>query len=280
MTDLPFSEKYGYAPDPTPKPDDHFPGWVRYAIANEIKILNDNSPSSSLPYIDLYSFFRPYIWKVLDTMPPGNPMGGPWAHYIPATLLKCPWWQYYDILEQLTLHIEKRWGGGYTNDFSAKVNTILAREGIQWKLENGKVVRVLNPQIEKQVKEVSILLASPKFKGPDEQFAKALESLNKRPEPDKENCVKDAVGAIEAVANIIADTRRVQLNTLLNREPFRSNVPPTIREAIEKIYAYRGASPGVAHGQVGPSVVSIAEATWVLATSAATMLYLASLMLN
>ncbi len=100
-----------------------------------------------------------------------------------------------------------------------------------------------------------------------------IDCLNQRPEPDEENCVKDAVGALEAVANIVAGTAGVQLNTMLNQEPFRSGIHPTIRQSIEKIYAYRGAAPGVGHGQVGPSVVGVSEAIWVLATTAATIIY-------
>jgi len=276
MTDSLFSERYGFAPQPDRKPDDHLPGWVREAITNEIGGFISNKPSTSLPDIDIYALFRPYIWQVLDREPPGNPLGGPWNFYIPRTLMQCSWWQFYDILEQVARLVDQQWEGQYTNSFSGRINAILAREGMQWELENGELVRVFNPQIDKQIKEVRVLLTNPTCKGPDEQFAKALDCLNKRPQPDEENCVKDAVGALEAVANIIAGTTGVQLNTLIDREPFRSNIHPTIRQAVEKIYAYRGAAPGVGHGQVGPATVGIAEATWVLAACAATILYLVS----
>src|SRR6266487_2814886 len=33
--------------------------------------------------------------------------------------------------------------------------------------------------------------------GPNDQFGNALAAFNRRPEPDTENCVKDAVGAAE-----------------------------------------------------------------------------------
>lgn len=201
-------------------------------------------------------------------------MSGPWAYYIPRTLTQCLWWQFYDILEEISQLISWGWGGEYLTAFSKNISVILARDGIPWSLEHGRVVRALNLQLAKQIQKVHTLLANPRFKGPDEQFEKAVEYLNKRPDPDEENCVKDAVGAIEAVANIIAGTTGVQLNKLLGREPFKSGMHPAIIQAIEKIYAYRGAAPGVGHGQVGPPAVGLAEATWVLATSSATILYL------
>lgn len=268
-----FSEREGLLPRPDLQADDYLPTWVREAVTNEVRDFVQNKPSAQLRDLAIYLLFRPYISKVLRREPPGSPMGGPWTYYIPRTLAQCSWWQFYDILEDISQLVARGWGEEHLATCSARINTILARDGIPWSLEQGRVTRTLNPQVAKQIREVRTLLTNQRFKGPDEQFGKAVEYLNKRPDPDEENCVKDVVGAIEAVANIIAGTTSVQLNKLLDREPFKSSVHPTIRQAIEKIYAYRGAVPGVAHGQVGPSAVGLAEATWVLATAAATILY-------
>ncbi len=273
MANQRFSDTYGFAPQPDSKPDDHLPGWVREAITNEIRGFVDNPPLASLPGIDVYALFRPYIWQVLDREPPGNPMGGPWSFYIPKTLMECLWWQFYDIVQQISQLVSQQWGDECSINISERVNTVFAREGIPWKIEDGEVVRALAPSIQEQIREASALLTNPRFEGPDEQFKRAIGCMNQRPGPDEENCVKDAVGALEGVANIIAGTTGAQLNTLLHQEPFQSGIHPTIRQSIEKIYAYRGAAPGVGHSQVGPATVSIAEATWVLATSAATILY-------
>jgi hypothetical protein len=274
MANRRFSERNGFAPQPNTKPDDYLPGWVRESITNEIRSLVSNKPQASLPDIDIYTLFRPYIWQVLGREPPGNPMNGPWAMYIPKTLLQCSWWQFYDMLQQISEYINQQWGEECSVAFSGRLNIVLAREGIPWKIEDNEVIRALAPQVQEQISKASALLTNPKFEGPDEQFNKAILCLNRRPEPDEENCVKDAVGALEAVANIIAGTTGIQLNTLLNRELFRSNVDIIIRQTIEKIYAYRGAAPGVGHALIGHSTVGITEATWVLATSAATILYL------
>lgn len=276
MAELLFSEREGFVPRPDLQADDYLPTWVREAVTNEVRDFVQNKPSPQLPDLAIYLLFRPYISKVLRREPPGSPMGGPWAYYIPRTLAQCSCWQFYDVLEDISQLIARGWGEEYLATFSANITTILARDGIPWSLDQGQVVRTLNPQVAKQIQEVCTLLANPKFIGPDEQFDKAVRFLNKRPNRDEKNCVKDAVGAVEAVANIIAGTTGVQLNTLLDREPFRSGIHPAIRQAIAKIYAYRGAAPGVGHGQVGPSEVGLAEAIWVLAASAATILYFVS----
>ena len=270
-----FSEREGFAPQKNPQSDDYLPGWVREAITNEIRdFAQSGAPLPGSYRLNLYPLFRPYIWKVLSTQPPGSPMGGPFHYYIPEVLKQCDWYQCYDILEELSRLINQQLGEKDSQEFSERVNAILAREGIPWKLEQGKVVRRFNPYIAEQINIVQILLADPKFKGPDEQFAKAVEHLNRRPSPDEENCIKDAVGALEAVANILVGTSVKQLNDLLKEEPFKSGIHPIIRQAIEKVYAYRGAAPGASHGQVGSATVGMAEATWVLVVSAATILYL------
>jgi len=274
MAERLFSEREGLAPQPETHADDYLPPWVREDITNAIKDFIENNPPVVYAHLDIYSLFRPYIWKVLQREPPTSAVGGPWAMYIPRTLAQCSWWQFYDIIQQISECMNRQWGQEYIPAFSEKVNTILARDGIPWRLDHqGLVIRALHPQVARQIQEARALLANPRFRGPDEQFERAIGYMSKRPEPEEENCVKDAIGAVEAVANILAETTGVQLNRLLDREPFSSGIPPTIKEAVQKIYAYRGTTPGVAHGQVGPSVVSLAEAMWILSVSAATILY-------
>lgn len=273
MTEPIFSERERFAPQKDLQAHNHLPGWVREAITNEIRDFIQKDALPGVSTLDLYPLFKPYIWKILNRPPPNSPLGGPFRYYIPEVLAQCSWYQCYDVLEEISRLIGQQLGEEDLKEFSERINAILAIEGIPWKLEQGKVIRTLSPQIAEQINEVRILLTDPKFKGPDEQFAKAIEHLNKHPDPDEENCVKDAVGALEAVANIIAGTSGKQLNELLREEPFKSGIHPIIRQAIEKVYAYRGAAPGAGHGQVGPSVVKIEEALWVLATSTATILY-------
>ncbi len=269
-----FSEREGFAPQEGPQAHDYLPPWAREAIIQEIRDWALDRVLLGFPGEDMYPLFRPYIRKVLNKQPPNSPAGGPFSYYIPAVLAQCSWYEFYDILERI-FRLPGRGFGRTKTEFLGKINAILAREGIPWKLEQGKVIRALNAQIAKLINESHVLLTDPRFKGPDEQFAKAIEHLNRRPDPDEENCVKDAVGALEAVANIIAGTTGKQLNDLLREELFTSGVHPIIRQAIEKIYAYRGAAPGAAHGQVGSAMVTSEEAIWVLATSAATIIYFA-----
>ena len=270
-----FSEREGLIRPIEPQAPDYLPPWARDSISQCIRDLVVSTVYQGKPTLDVYPLFKPYIWKVLGTRPPTEPMGGPFKLYIPKVLETCIWWECYDILEKLyQVCVRLEGGEEYLAQFSLMINAVLVREGVVWKLDHGKIIRDLPPQTVRQLGQVVTVLADPRFKGPDVQFSKAIEHLNRRPDPDEENCIKDAVEALEAVVNIIVGTTDKQLNALLKEEPFKSGIHPIISQMLDKLYAYRGAVPGSAHGQVGPAVVEPADATWVLAVSCATILYL------
>lgn len=277
MADPLFSEREGFAPKMGVQTDDYLPGWVREAIKNEITDLAEKTAMVSIiAYkLNLYPIFRPYIWKVMGVKPPGSPQGGPYAYYIPKVLEQCPWYMFYDALEEVANAIKLQLGEEYFAKFLERINSLLGKEGIAWQYDiRGKFERTLHPSIKKLIEQAQFVISDPRFQGPDLQLQKAISHLNKRPEPDEENCIKDSVGALEGVANFIAGTTGAQLNQLIDIEPFRSRLPATIRESIKKVYAYRGNAPGASHALLGEPVVDLSDAKWVLAISTATILYL------
>ncbi|MDP2935755.1 MAG: hypothetical protein Q8O86_04620 [Dehalococcoidia bacterium] len=282
MSEQPFSQRHSLAPAPSPQRDDHLPPSVRAELAITFRDCASEGLFGGTPepavldelYNILYNRLKPLIWKVLQRQPPGNPMGGPWNYYIPELINKCEWWQFYDICEEMykvALKYGNKEGGGI---FAQRANALFAREGVAWRFSGGSIERAYNPLVAETLEQARTLLQDPKYEGADEHFQKALDHLNRRPEPDKENCVKDAVGAVEATARIICGDPKAKLSDILGKEPFRSGIHPTLRVAIERLYAYRGDVGGVAHGQVGPSQVGIEEANWALTMAAATILYL------
>ena len=125
-----------------------------------------------------------------------------------------------------------------------------------------------------RVKEARYLLKEQEFKGADEHFEKAVRALNVRPNPDVENCVKDAVAAIESVGRIIVNDEKALLPDIIKDMTKKGIIPKPLDQAIQKVYEYRGSEPGVAHGAVQASKVTVDEAEFVLAMSAAMIIYL------
>jgi hypothetical protein len=183
----------------------------------------------------------------------------------------CQWWQFYDICEVLWQGLKYK---SQKDSLSDEINNLLREEHLGFELRDGKVEKIGSGFVDAQIKEARYLLKEPEFKGADEHFEKALKALNIRPKPDVENCVKDAVSAIESIGRIIVNDDRAMLSDIIKNMAKDRTIPKPLDEVIQKIYAYRGDQPGVAHGLVGTSKVTIDEAEFVLAMSAVVIIYL------
>ena len=186
-------------------------------------------------------------------------------------IMSCEWGQFYDICEVMWNVLPSDTN---KNEFSAQVTQLFAEERPGFELRNGSVEKVGPAFIDAQVQEARYLLKEPEFKGADEHFEKAIKAVNVRPNPDVENCILDAVSAIESVGRIIANDDKAVLGNIIRSMVREGVIPKLLGETIQKVYAYRGDEPGVAHGLVGPSEVTVDEAEFVLAMSAAIIIYL------
>lgn len=192
------------------------------------------------------------------------------------TLIRgCQWWQFYDICEVVWAALYSSYSSRDQDEFSTQVNTLFREEQLGFEFKDGKAEKVGAGFIDAKIKEARYLLKEPEFKGADEQFEKAIKHLNVRPNPDVENCIKDAVSAIESVGRIIVKNDKALLSDIIKDMVKNEIIPKPLDQAIQKVYAYRGDQPGVAHGLVGASKVTIDEAEFVLAMSAAIIIYLA-----
>lgn len=195
-----------------------------------------------------------------------------WA--IEKLIKECEWWQFYDICEVMWAALYSSYSSRDQDEFSTQVNTLFREEQLGFEIREGKAEKVGAGFIDAKVKEARYLLKEPEFKGADEHFEKAIKALNVRPNPDVENCVKDAVAAIESVGRIIIGDEKALLDDIIKDMAKKGVIPKPLDQTIQKIYAYRGDQPGVAHGLVGASKVTVDEAEFVLAMSAAMIIYL------
>ncbi|MBA7664993.1 hypothetical protein ES703_73059 [subsurface metagenome] len=191
---------------------------------------------------------------------------------IERIIMNCEWYQFYDICEVI-------WANPYSEhsnhqeEFSEEVNALFREEQLGFEMRDGKIEKVGSGFIDAKVKEARYLLKEPEFKA-DEHFEKAIKALNVRPNSDVENCIKDAVASIESVGRIIVGNEKALLDDIIKDMTKKGAIPKPLDQAIQKVYAYRGNEPGVAHGAVGASQVTVDEAEFVLAMSAAIIIYL------
>jgi hypothetical protein len=203
------------------------------------------------------------------------------ARTIETNILECEWFNFYEMC-QITYSYLREHGSNnsqqikpYTyKDFQEQINALLKDEFLGFELKDGIIEKLGNPVTDTQIREVRVLLKEPEYKGADQHFEKAIRALNMRPNPDVENCIKDAVSAIESVGRVIIGDENALLNDIIKDAEKKNVIPQPLDQTFQKIYAYRGNEPGIAHGAVDISKVTVDEAELILAISAAMIIYL------
>lgn len=267
-----FSSRYGVGPQKQQLAQHEVPRWVR----GEFEYILHKYSGVRIRLI-LYEWLRPLIWKITGDRPkdPGHiDYWEIWGRpYVQHVINKCDWWEFFEICEYAHAVIVE-----YTSraeEFEIENNKLFAHDLMAWKFEEGKIVPARPDEVAKIFEQAKGLLAETKYAGPNEQFRKANGHLSEKPEPDTENCVKDAVGALEGVANIVTGQPNQTLGGLLSNGYLRPLLPDKLHGVFERLWAYRSSEPGVGHANTGTSTVGVEEAEWVLAMCATSMVFLA-----
>lgn len=178
------------------------------------------------------------------------------------------WWQFYDATEELLRLTHE------PEHVAEEINSLFASEGSPYSMTSSGIQWRLTARAEEAVREVDRLLdLEERFLGPAEQWQKAQGHLAKRP-PDAENCVKDAVGAVEGVARLISGQHKQTLGKIITPLANRLGMHGSLAKAVSNLYGYRGDEQAVAHGATRELLQIIHEAEMVLHWTAATISYL------
>lgn len=164
--------------------------------------------------------------------------------------------------------------------FENEMNLILEEENINFIFEQGIFIRRGNAQTRKAIEGIGLVLSDERLSPVKKLFNKARTAFNKRPKPDIENCVKDALCALEAAIEILTG-KESSKDFVKSINQLKGNgerqIPAPIAESIIKLYGYRGSAEGVGHAAIGGNRVSPVEAEFVLSIVATYITYLNSL---
>jgi hypothetical protein len=184
-----------------------------------------------------------------------------------------PWYIFFDLLQVIgeTLRNADRSSAiQLAPNFQQRVNSCFANSGVGWWFTSDFAFERLRP---KEVSALEESLAPSKGGGAvAAHLRKARVLINKRP-VDAANAIKESISAIESFAR----TRSPKSSTLgdaVRAMRKTSDVPPLLLNAIEKLYAFACAEPGVRHGSPINESVERADAELVYVTAMAFIEYL------
>lgn len=161
-----------------------------------------------------------------------------------------------------------------------ELNTILKEDNIGYQFVNGQFQRRGRAQTQKNFQQMGTVLSDPALSKVKQYYIKARQAFDEHPEPDVQNCVKDALCALEACLEIVTgkpasrDFPRV-VRDLKGNEA--REIPPPIAEGMVKLYGYRGSGEGVSHAAINGNRVTEIEAELVLNQIASYITYLVDL---
>lgn len=280
-----FTKRHGYGECAKELIYEEAPEKLRIGLWNLIQdyIEPNNLPNYTELYLKLTSLFK--LRRVM-----GNVLGGVYcSNEIELLILnKFDFNEIFDLIEYLyPILVYTEWdansgffeipgrGQEIRYKYTIDINNLLSSENIGWRLKKGKLERGGSEYLDNEIIErVKSVLKHPDFKGPNNQFKKAIDFFNKRPKPDIENCVKEAVGALEGVARILLRDKNITLGKAVDKMIKMDKMRKPFDKIFGALYGIASTEPGSRHGAFELSNTDIAEANFVLYNSATCMLFL------
>jgi hypothetical protein len=255
-----FSDRFGGRPIPDPVRPDEVPDSAKVGLNHLVSELRDNAlPSLTKMWIAAHEELRRIA-----------PADGVSIVMFRSLILEAQWWEFYEVCEALVRVAKDQ------TQVVNRIEALFAAENLAYAMTDAGIVWRYSAPAKQTIKETEhLLVAAPDLAAPARQWRKAQAHLSKRP-PDYENCVKDAVGALEGVARILTGKTGQTLTKILPDLARTVGMHKTLETAIDKLYAYRGDEQGVVHGATHTELANLAaEAEMILSWTAAAIIYFA-----
>ena len=208
-----------------------------------------------------------------------------------AALASLKWEKAYDFCERLYSHLPQDAGHWVDNDnfeittpksdvqkyIASELERIFLEESLAFEFVEGFVRRRGRKHTVDQTTRAQVVLGDNRLAGARKHYEKALQFFRHPTKPDYENCVKEAVCAVEAAGKALfpaakAATLGDLAKWFLTTKDYA--VPKALVKTIEGVYAYRSGGDGVGHGGAAGGAATAEVAEYVLSVSASQIIYL------
>jgi hypothetical protein len=281
-----FAQRMGFEQS-APISDD-FPDDARVVLAHLLgELLNSNRISSADALAALIC--RVGAVEHNSKSGPKSPTG------ILSLLRELAWNEVFELCERVYARLLEpagEWGGDSYGEstwvvtesldesrawYSEAINELLVDRHIAYEFRDGTFHRRGRVQTQRNMEKVGAVLSQARLQAVRSHYNKARQFFEHRPEPDYQNCVKEAACALEACVETVtgknASNFELAMKQLQGTGP--DQVPPTIAQGMVKLHAFRGAARGAGHAALKGNEISPADAELVLSISAAYITYLA-----
>lgn len=258
-----FSERYGYTKPCDVLQLESVNRNLRISIYNiYYQLFGEYNRKSFVE--DLYKRIWGDFWHYpLDEFPNSYPT---FYRQLQKWVLSCEWYLIYDLIEFVSEQCEEldsdegeygtaMWGfpanetksPSFTDDYRSIINTMLAREHAGYRMVGSRIVPIAN---DSELSSLGQALDAPdSFKTARDHMARALTLFAKRPNPDYTNTVKEAISAVEAAAQVVAQEEKATLRKTLASIQKTYSVHPALVDGWKKLYGFTSDAGGIRHAE-------------------------------
>jgi hypothetical protein len=207
-----------------------------------------------------------------------------------AVLVTLKWEKAYDFCERLYNHLPQdagHWGDDGWEVTTPKIDVqkyvsgelqrLFLEEGLAFEFSEGLVRRRGRKHTVDRTTRAQVVLGDNRLAGARKHYEKALQFFRHPVKPDYENCVKEAVCAVEATGKALFPSAKAATLGDLTKWLANTNeyaVPRALVKTIDGLYAYRSGGDGVGHGGATGGAATAEVAEYVLSVSASQIIYL------
>ncbi|KAF3999047.1 hypothetical protein [Glaciimonas immobilis] len=203
------------------------------------------------------------------------------------------WDKAYDFCERLHNYMAREVGIHYNNDFqvtmqktevqafiASELQRLFFEEELAFEFTEGLVRRRGRKHTVDIATRAQVVLGDVRLASARKHYDKALQFFRSPSSPDYENCVKEAVCAVEAAGKaLFPAARAATLGDLAKWFASAKDIamPKALVQTITGIYAYRSGGDGVGHGGAAGGAATREVAEYVLAVCASQIIYMVDL---
>jgi len=159
------------------------------------------------------------------------------------------WYKVFDFIEFVYNFISKiDILKPYTIAFQEEVNKILEEEHAPYRMIEGYITPITDESEIETIKET--FKKADKYQPVKEHLEKALIHLSNRTNPDYVNSIKEAISALESLANLMLNTSGKSLTKIHEKLCSQLKCPEPIKKLIKEYYDWASREEGIRHGNI------------------------------
>ena len=182
------------------------------------------------------------------------------------------WFELYDLIEFLVTNngriLEHPTLRG--DQLIDNYNFIFERESAGYRFINGSLAPISNPAEVSELNEAIQSSRNSGMLGAQKHLSQAIALLSRKPEPDFRNAIKEAISAVESIANSLSGANSAGgLAVALRVLSETAEIHPALKKGFVALYGYTSDEDGIRHAILEEKHIGYEEAKFMVVSCSA-----------